>query len=225
MLAAAGPRAEISGIAVFEGPAGILDYEIGWSELEREEAWAARLVDHWGVRAGERVVLCVPNHDYAWAGPLITAVRARRGVYSPVEVFSWDSRRLTTFLRNEPVSAVIGMSGETAQAIAGSETIELLGAVPTLIVSPEARTVLRAEGLVPAVISRIGPALGLECAERSGLHVDPGEWALTVSGGTVHVSSRAARAHSFSDLDTGLAGELTNGPCACGLPGPRVVLA
>lgn len=224
MLAAAGPRAAVSGIGTVVGPEGPVDYEIGWSELKREEAWADRLLDAWGMGAGQRVLVIIANHEYAWAGPLLTAVRARRAVYTPAEPYGWDARRLTTFLRMEEVAAVIGLSGETVQAVAGSETIERLRAVPRLVVRPDARGPLRGEGIEASVIGPVGPALGLECPERAGLHVDPAEWGLDVIDGTVRLTSRADRAHAFSAFDTGVEGTLAEGPCGCGLPGPRVVL-
>lgn len=224
MLAAAGPRAPIMGIGVLPGPDGPVDYEIGWPEFERDQAWADRVLERWGISAGDRILLVLANHEYAWAGSLIAAIRARRAVYSPVEPYGWDVRRLSTFLRSHDIRAVIGLPRETVEAVAGSETVERLAAVPRLIVRADAVEPLRAEGVTAAAVLGVGPALGIECPERTGVHLDPAEWDLAVEGGTVRLSSRGTRAHTFDGFDTGLPGELVDEPCACGLPGTRIAL-
>ena len=67
--------------------------------------------------------------------------------------------------------------------------------------------------------------IAVECPHRAGAHVDGAEWALADRGGEVFISTAGPRAHQVSNAATGLRGTVTDGPCACGRTGPRVVIS
>jgi hypothetical protein len=216
-----GPHPTLFGI----GSYGRVDFEIGWAEFERDVRWAHRVLATWDVHAGDHVVLSTPNFEGPWTSPLVRALRALRTVHSNVEPYNWDARRSATFLRLLPVTAYIGLSGPIATALLELESADLLAGVPLLWARPDALAPLRAHGLTPAVFAMLGPALALECPQRAGAHLDPAEWLVEESRGTLVLTTVGARAHLTRDLDLGTTGDVDDSPCPCGLPGRRVRLA
>jgi len=222
ITAMSGTRAEVFGLGRFQRGGELVDFEIGWPEFARDVAWARRMLAAWRVAAGDHVVLTTPNWEGPWASPLIHALRELGTVHSNAEPYTWDARRTSTFLRWLPVRAIIGMSEEAAVAlVADASNVALLAKVPLLWARPEALGVLRDAGVRPAGFAKLGPALGLECPEKSGLHLDPAEWRV---GPGLTLSTVGERAYRAVEVPLGVDGHLDQSPCACGLPGARVRL-
>src|SRR5207244_11764370 len=80
-------------------------------------------------------------------------------------------------------------------------------------------------GLAPRRWAKVGPTSALECARRAGLHLDGERWEVDVADGRVVVTNRTARLTPCARLQTGFAGSITDEPCPCGRPGPRLVPA
>lgn len=200
-------------------------FDIGWPEFERDVLWAHRVLDTWDIDATDHVLISTPNFEGPWASPLVRALRERRVVHSNVEPYAWDVQRSSTFLRLLPFRAFVGMSEETAAGLLRlPDRAEPLASLKPIWARPKAVGPLRAAGLEPAVFAMLGPALGLECPQRSGAHVDPAEWRLAAGPGGVTLSTAGDRAHVVRDLTVGPIGGVDHAPCPCGLPGPRVTV-
>jgi hypothetical protein len=217
-------RAPIVGYAQYDGGSGRVDFEIGWPEFDRDTAWARRLVPAAGIGRGEHVLFTLRNSEGPWTSPLIRAIRDSGAISSNAEPYSWDARRCAAFLRSFPVAAMVGLSSEIAEALlAEDETAKLLAKVPLVWARPDAVGALREAGLRPAVLAMLGPALGAECRERSGLHLDPGEWLPRRSAAGLTLDVVGDRVHRSDGIALALDGRIDEAPCPCGLPGPRIV--
>lgn len=224
MVAALPGPATLFGIGMYRAGRAQVDFEVGWAEVERDVRWAHRVLATWQIGAGDHVVLSTPNYEAPWTSPLIRALRALRTVHSNVEPYNWDARRSATFLRLLPVKAYIGMSAPIATALLDNGSTEPLASVPLLLARPDAIKPLRDNGLNPAVLAMLGPALAVECPQRAGAHLDPAEWHVETVGGALVLNTVGAREHLARDLDLGVTGNVDESPCPCGLPGRRVRL-
>ncbi len=220
MVAAMPGRGELFGIGRYSDQGERVDLEIGWPEFDRDVEWATRVLATWGIAAGDHILLTLPNFEGPWASPVIRALRDLGTVHSNAEPYGWDARRSSTFLRLLPIRAVVGMSAETATALLEQDAGELLARVPLIWARPAAVAPLRAARLSPAVFAMVGPALGLECPQRAGAHLDPAEWRLDDGPGGVTLRTVGDRVHVASGVP--VAGTIEAEPCACGLPGQRL---
>src|SRR5437667_175650 len=67
-------------------------------------------------------------------------------------------------------------------------------------------------GLAPRRWAKVGPTSALECARRSGLHLDGERWEVDVADGEVVVTNRAARLTPCVRLHAGFAGSIADEP-------------
>ena len=70
----------------------------------------------------------------------------------------------------------------------------------------------------------IGPAIGMECVEGNGLHLDHFEWQVVSLNDEIHLTSNLPRATDFNQFATGVRGRVESGICNCGIAGKRVHL-
>jgi hypothetical protein len=199
-----------------------IEFEIGWPERERDVLWAERVLATWALEPADHVLFTLQNYESPWCNPLIQALRNLGTPYSNAEPYSWDARRSATFLRLLPIKAFIGISDEIVTAVLEQETVGLLGPLKVLWARPAAIEPLRAVGLDPAAFVFVGPALALECPERSGAHLDPAEWKVGDGPDGLTISTIGDRAHTATEIPFGLPGSIDESPCRCGLPGPRI---
>ncbi|MEV6876846.1 hypothetical protein [Amycolatopsis sp. NPDC051128] len=220
-----GPVSPLFGIGLYLDGDRQVPFDIGWAEFARDVRWAHRVLAVWGIGEADHVLISTPNFEGPWASPLVRALRDRRVVHSNAEPYGWDVRRSTTFLRLLSFRAFVGMSEETAAGLLQQDDCaEALAALAPIWARPAAIRPLRDAGLDPAVFAMLGPALGLECPQRSGAHVDPAEWRLAEGPDGVTLSTVGDRAHVVRDLVVGRTAALEHTPCPCGLPGPRIRL-
>jgi len=108
----------------------------------------------------------------------------------------------------------------------GREPGDVFAGVPAVATADEvAWRALVDAGLAPRRWAKVGPTSALECARRSGLHLDGERWEVDVADGEVVVTNRAARLTPCVRLHAGFAGSIADEPCPCGRPGPRLVPA
>jgi hypothetical protein len=107
----------------------------------------------------------------------------------------------------------------------GDELAEVVAKVPAIVARPDAAGLLAEAGARPFILTRVGPAIAVECPQRSGAHINDAEWTLTERGGELLISTAGSRAHQVTEAATGLAGSVTTGPCGCGRNGQRVTIA
>jgi NAD(P)-dependent dehydrogenase (short-subunit alcohol dehydrogenase family) len=81
-----------------------------------------------------------------------------------------------------------------------------------------------AASAAPFVVTRVGPAIAVECPRRSGAHLNSAEWTVAERDGELFVSTAGPCAHQVSRAPAGLRGILAEGPCACGRPSQRIVV-
>ncbi|MEU4248826.1 hypothetical protein AB0F15_15595 [Amycolatopsis sp. NPDC026612] len=218
-----GPVSPLFGIGLYLDGDRQVPFDIGWAEFARDVRWASEVLAVWDIGRADHVLISTPNFEGPWASPVVRALRDRQVVHSNAEPYSWDVRRSATFLRLLPFRAFLGMSVETALGLVKQEDCAgPLAALAPLWARPEAIGPLRDAGLDPAVFAMLGPALGLECPQRSGAHVDPAEWRLAEGPAGITLSTAGDRAHVVRDLVVSRTARLDHTPCPCGLPGPRI---
>jgi hypothetical protein len=203
-------------------------FEVGWDDWERDTAWArAMLADH-GVgpvkgdgEVGGGVIVVSGMAESPWFDPFETAATELGAPYSIGEVFEFEAFRTGMYARRMPITMIFGINRTVAEGL-GDELAEVVARVPVIVARPDAVGLLTAAGAQPFVVTRLGPAIAVECTHRAGAHVDDAEWALTERGGGLFISTAGPRAHQVSEAPTGLHGTVTPGPCACGRAGQRV---
>lgn len=222
-LAMAGRNPALAGIGLFVREGSNVAFEIGWPEVERDTAWAHRVIEAWGIERGDHVLLTARNSEGPWFGPLVTAFRAAGVVFSNAEPYSWDARRVTTMLDYLPIKAILGLSGETADALlADDRAAGLLREVPTIWARRDALDPLRGAGLLPAEMAMLGPAFAVECPARTGLHLDHDEWRISSGSSGLELSVVGERVYRGREIALRSTGTVDEAPCACGLPGSRI---
>lgn len=205
---------------------GMRDLELTWAELARDTEWAtARLREH-GLAAGQRALLTASGFEGFWGLTVIGALRTLKVPYGIAEAMGWDHRRTAVFHRELTPHAVIGLSAETLEGLAGTADIgEMFRSTPVVLARPAAVPLLRAVGVAASVISAVGPALALECPERSGAHVNAAEWRFGERDGQLTVAAGEGRTSPLPETPLGITGRVVAGRCGCGSDDPRVLLA
>ena len=127
---------------------------------------------------------------------------------------TWRRAQLGLFLAMQYPTEVPGVSLVDALsesfAAAGRDRDE----VPALL--------LAEAGAQPSIVTRLGPAIAVECPHRCGAHINGAEWTLAERGGELFLSTTGPRAHQVIEAATGLHGTITEGGCGCGRTGQRV---
>jgi len=219
-------RPELAYLVRFPTPDGIRDMELTWAELARDTDWVtARLRDH-GLAAGQRALLTTSGFEGFWGHTVIGALRTLKVTYGIAEAMGWDHRRTAVFHRELDPHAVIGLSAETLEGLAGAADIgEMFRTTSVVLARPAAVPLLRGVGVSAALISALGPALALECPVRAGAHVNAAEWRVGVRDGQLSVAAGEGRASPLPETLLGIAGRVITDRCACGSEDPRVLLA
>ena len=218
------PRPRLWGVSRYEVAGQPVYFEMSWDDWQRDVAWArAMLADHGtGPEAALIVVSGMPESP--WFDPFETAALELGAPYSIGEIYSFEAFRTGMYARRLPITMIFGIDAAVAEGL-GDELAEVVARVPIIVARPDAVGLLTGAGAQPFVVARLGPAIAVECPHRAGAHVDGGEWALAARGGEVFISTAGPRAHQVSDAATGVRGTVTDGPCACGRTGPRVVIS
>lgn len=159
-----------------------------------------------------------------WFDPFETAARELGAPYSLGEIYAFEAFRTSMYARRLAVSMIFGIDRTVTEGL-GEELAEVVARVPVIGARPDAVGLLTAAGARPFVVTRVGPAIAVECAYRDGAHVNGAEWTLGLRGGELMISTAGPRAYQVSEAGLGLRGTLTEGACGCGRAGQRVVMA
>ncbi|MEV0636095.1 hypothetical protein AB0I77_14200 [Streptomyces sp. NPDC050619] len=219
-------RPELAYLVRFPTADGMWDTELTWAELARDTEWVtARLREH-GLGAGQRALLTASGFEGFWGRAVIGALGTLKVTYGIAEAMGWDHRRTAVFHRELDPHVVIGLSAQTLEGLAGAADIgEMFRPTSLVLARPTAVPILRAVGVSAALISAVGPALALECPERSGAHVNAAEWRVGERDGQLLVAAGEERASQLTETPLGIAGRVVTGRCGCGDDSPRVLLA
>jgi hypothetical protein len=210
-------------IVPVEGAKGGAEFEVNWDDLARDAVWAQERLQAVGLDRGHHALLSFLAYEGPWFQPVIEALRNMGVVYGTAEAMGWDYGRTRVFHRELDLHALVGLSAETVEALSGQAMIgDLFRDTPVILARPGAAERLRAAGVPAGIIAPLGPALAIECAERSGAHVNGAEWNVVERGGVLAVAAASEkRATDEIVLDT--MGKVLTGRCACGSDDPRVI--
>jgi hypothetical protein len=221
--AATVPRPRLWGVSRYDVADRPVYFEVGWDDWERDTAWArAMLADH-GVGPQGGVVVVGGMPEAPWFDPFETAARQLGAPYSIGEIYAFEAFRTGMYARRLPVTMIFGINRAVAEGL-GEELAGVVARVPVIVARPDAAGLLAQAGAQPFLLTRIGPAIAVECPHRSGAHLNGAEWNLTEHGGELFIGTAGPRAHQVSGAATGLHGTLAEGPCACGRTGQRVTV-
>jgi hypothetical protein len=210
MIAAAAdlPRAELYGLASCIVGTEFMDFSIGWPEFERDTQWAISMLRRAGLKRGDMVLTTLTNWESPWTSPVVHALRTLGITYMTAEVFAWDVRRALMFLQRFPVRAIIGLGGQTLDAMTntGVPVAGLLCDVEFIWARPNAAAVLSEHHQQVLPFVRFGPALAMGLPGQHAALVNAEEWDVNGTANGLLVSSVAARATDFCDVATGFDG-------------------
>jgi hypothetical protein len=213
MLAAAHrlPRSPIYGIGVCRSGNDFVDFEIAWSDFERDVEWAYAQLTAAGVTDDDHVLITTPNHENPWLSPVIHALRRIGATYTPAETYGWDATRFVSVLGRMPITVVIGLGGETLGSVAAhhQDLGQLFAGVRLIWARPEAHAQLKSSGVSSIAMALLGPAFGLATpAAPDELLINGAEWDVREVDRKVVVSSTAARHAMVSEVSTGIDGSV-----------------
>ncbi|MGY1503429.1 hypothetical protein ACW4TU_43850 [Streptomyces sp. QTS52] len=218
-------RPELAYLVRFPAADGMTDMELTWAELARDTEWVTERLREHGLAAGQRALLTTSGFEGFWGHAVIGALRTLKVTYGIAEAMGWDHRRTAVFHRELDPHAVIGLSAETLEGLAGGADIgELFRPTSVVLARPAAVPLLRGAGVSAALISTVGPALALECPERAGAHVNAAEWRVGERDGQLTVAAGEGRGSPLPETTLRIAGRVVTGRCACGSENPRVLL-
>jgi hypothetical protein len=211
------------GIGRYAGPDGHVTFPIGWDDWKRDTAWARDFLAGSGLTPGSGVVVIGGMPEAPWFDPVETAARELGSPYSIGEVLPFEAFRTGLYALRLPVGMIFGMNLAVADGL-GEELQQVVSAIPTIFARPNAVSPIQAAGGRPFLVTRIGPALAVECSQRAGAHVNAAEWSVTERGGELRLSTVGPRAFRLEDVAVGVVGGIEAGPCACGRTDPRVTV-
>jgi hypothetical protein len=217
-------RPGLAYIVRFPGAHGTHDAELTWTELARDTAWVTERLRGHGLAAGQRALLTASGFEGFWGRSVIGALGALHVPYGIAEAMGWDHRRTSVFHRELHPHAVIGLSAETLEGLSGTTDVgEMFRATPVVLARPAAVSLLRRLGVAACAFAPLGPALALECPERSGAHVNAAEWRVGDRDGELFIAAGERRASALARTPLGVRGRVVTGTCGCGSEDPRVL--
>jgi hypothetical protein len=228
--AAALPRARQWGIGRYDLAGQPVYFEVGWDDWQRDTAWARAMLAGHGVGAkkgdgevGGGLIIVGGMAESPWFDPFEAAARELGAPYSIGETYAFEAFRTGMYARRLPVTMIFGIDRMVAEGL-GDELAEVVARVPVIVARPDAAGLLAGAGAAPFIVTRVGPAVAVECPHRSGAHLNSAEWTVAERGGELFLSTAGPRAHQVSQVPVGLRGTLIQGECACGRTGQRVTI-
>nr|BFE38932.1 hypothetical protein GCM10010200_111830 [Actinomadura rugatobispora] len=206
-------------------PDGITEYEVTWDDLARDAAWTQERLRALGLERGHHALITFSGHEGVWFQPVIEALRDLGVTYGTAEAMGWDHTRTRVFQRELELRAVLGLSADTLEALSGQAMIgDLFRGTPVVLARPGAAERLREAGVPAGIMAPLGPALAVECAERSGAHVNGAAWEVVERDGALAVAAASERrATGRQEIALDVVGRVLTDRCACGSDDPRVI--
>jgi hypothetical protein len=158
-----------------------------------------------------------------WFDPFEAAARELGAPYSIGETYAFEAFRTGMYARRLPVTMIFGIDRMVAEGL-GDELAEVVARVPVIVARPDAVALLAAAGARPLMVTRVGPAIAVECPHRSGAHLNGAEWTLAERSGELLISTAGPRAYQVTGVALGIRGAVSDGPCGCGRTGQRVTI-
>ena len=198
-------------------------FEVSWDDWQRDTAWARGMLADHGIGADSGLVIVGGMAESPWFDPFETAARQLGAPYSIGEIYAFEAFRTGLYAGRLPVTMILGIDRAVAEGL-GDELAAVVARVPVTVARPDAVGLLAGAGARPFIVTRVGPAIAVECPHRCGAHLNSAEWTLAERGGELFISTAGPRAHQVSEAALGLRSTLAEGPCACGRTGQRVTI-
>ena len=217
------PRPGPWGIGRYDVAGQPVFFELSWDDWRRDVAWARAMLAGHGVGPDSGLVIVGGMPESPWFDPFETAARELGAPYSIGEIYAFEAFRTGMYARRLPITMIFGIDRTVTEGL-GDELAEVVARVPVIVARPDAARLLAEAGAQPYIVSRLGPAIAVECPHRCGAHLNGAEWTLAERGGELFISTAGPRAHQVTEAALGLRGTLTEGECACGRTGQRVTV-
>jgi hypothetical protein len=217
------PRNPLWAIGRYTNAGAPVDFPISWEDWERDTAWARALLVEHGLVPTAGIVVVNGMPESPWFDPVETAARQIGSPFSIGEVLTFEAFRTGLYALRLPIGMIFGMTEAVAEGL-GDELAAVVAKVPTVFARPSAIALVAAAGGKPLVVTRLGPALAMECTQRLGAHINAAEWTVTDDGGQLALTTAGPRAFTLKRAGIGVAGSVDRSPCPCGRTDPRVAV-
>lgn len=218
------PQPRLWGVSRYEAAGQPVYFEVGWDDWRRDVAWARGMLAGHGAGPGSGLIIVSGMPEAPWFDPFETAAAELGAPYSIGEIYAFEAFRTGLYARQLPITMIFGIDRTVAESL-GDELAEMVARVPVIVARPDAVALLRQAGAQPFVVTRLGPAVAVECPHRDGAHLDAAEWTLAERGGELFLSTAGPRVHQVSEAALGLRGTVIAGRCGCGQAGQRVMVS
>jgi hypothetical protein len=206
---AAVPRPDLYGIGSCKVGVEVHDFEIGWDEAERDNAWALAVLRIATLGREDLALLTLPNWEGPWFTPLVTGLRSLEVTLALAENYGWDARRAAQMIRNLKPIAYVGLCADTLGGFSaqGDDVAELLAEIDIIWARHDALATLSDLGVAAQPLVPLGPALAIG-VPGVGAVVNTAEWNVETVDGRFVVSTAAERRTRFVDVETGIRGRV-----------------
>jgi hypothetical protein len=198
-------------------------------DLRRSIKFYSALFDSFSIKPEHEGALILSCYDdWAMTVPLESALTANRIRIYNADSTPFEAQRIETFIRRFSPPWIIGVNDDVMQGLqtAGFDLKQLFGGRFVWVRDTASYQSLQALDADVKVLrwQMIGPAIGMECAYGSGLHIDDLTWQLRSDDGEIIVESNLHRDGYSKAHKTGVYGQIDFGTCACGSSAPRVLI-
>lgn len=194
------------------------------AELERANKFALRILSGFHFRTGHNLVVTAQMHECAQLLAFERAAMDYGLVVCSADSTFYDAARVESIVRRFSPVAVAALTPETLAGLQalGHDPLKLFS---DIVVWARAGAYEQLKGSAVNVRAwrEIGPAVGMECSQASGLHIDRFEWLAEEDNGEIVLTSHLPRSIRFERLHTGVRGRVEHAACGCGNPDPRII--
>jgi hypothetical protein len=201
-------------VGCYAGPDGPVTWEISHDEIHRDLAAAPRALAALGVGAGGRVLHCSLLSEAGHFFPLVIGTMLAGAQVSCADATSGDATRVAMFLRLLDYDAVLGVNAATLDGLdeLGIGYGEVFARARIVCARPDAIGRLAIAGVAAHAFVLCGPAVAIAPAPGApAALVDPDEWELGTTRGSITVTNLRPRATDFRATVTAVRGTIVDG--------------
>jgi hypothetical protein len=183
---------------------------VNWDEIDRDTAWAGRMADLMGLKAGQFALYMINHAQSAQIWPWLHVTFRRKARFATVMPLIWDAGRLEMYTRRFTVDHLFGVSPITLDGLiaAGHDPAQIMRRIGRVSAQPGAWERLTEAGLKPARLTWVGPLLVFDPCDGSGGRFDFTEWDLDSVDGEIVLTSGPSRTARFEREPTGIKGRI-----------------
>ncbi len=196
------------GVGRYEGPDGLVTWEISHEEIQRDLAAAMRRLPELGIGAGQRVLFCSMLSEAGQFWPWILAAMLGGTQLSCADASEGEARRVATFCDLLEYDAVIGVNGPLLDGLEalGRDPEEVFADVGLVAARPDAQQRLPAA----RAMALVGPAVAIAPDDGAPAAVDADEWGVDHDGDRALVTALKDRATVFVRTPTAVRGRIVS---------------